>query len=161
VVLGILALLAPVIVSLAATVFFGWILLLSGIMGLITTFRARQAPGFWWSLPDEPRRCRAGADPRQSGECRRQQFCHGDNCDHWTRPWHASARTHQTGRRGQWCGCCHRLKTRHQQPHPARTSGRNGSGGGGSSLLSADSTLWHDPCAAGAVLRRGWRAHSV
>jgi len=50
VILGILALLAPVIASLAATVFFGWILLLSGIMGLITTLRARQAPGFWWSL---------------------------------------------------------------------------------------------------------------
>jgi uncharacterized membrane protein HdeD (DUF308 family) len=50
VVLGILAVLAPVIASLAATVFFGWILLLSGIMGLVTTFRARHAPGFWWSL---------------------------------------------------------------------------------------------------------------
>jgi uncharacterized membrane protein HdeD (DUF308 family) len=50
VILGILAVLAPVIASLAATVFFGWILLLSGIMGLVTTFRARHAPGFWWSL---------------------------------------------------------------------------------------------------------------
>jgi uncharacterized membrane protein HdeD (DUF308 family) len=50
VVLGILALLAPVIASVAATVFFGWLLLLSGIMGLVATFRARQAPGFGWSL---------------------------------------------------------------------------------------------------------------
>src|SRR5262249_24065604 len=50
VVLGILAVLAPVVASPAATVFFGWILLLSGIMGLVTTFRARHAPGFWWSL---------------------------------------------------------------------------------------------------------------
>jgi uncharacterized membrane protein HdeD (DUF308 family) len=50
VVLGVLALLAPAIASVAATVFFGWLLLLSGIMGLVTTFRARQAPGFWWSL---------------------------------------------------------------------------------------------------------------
>lgn len=50
VILGILALLAPVIASLAATVFFGWLLLLSGIMGAVTTFRARHAPGFWWSL---------------------------------------------------------------------------------------------------------------
>ena len=50
VILGILAVLAPVVASLAATVFFGWILLLSGIMGLVTTFRARHAPGFWWSL---------------------------------------------------------------------------------------------------------------
>jgi uncharacterized membrane protein HdeD (DUF308 family) len=50
VILGILALLAPVIASVAATVFFGWLLLLSGLVGLFTTFRARQAPGFWWSL---------------------------------------------------------------------------------------------------------------
>jgi uncharacterized membrane protein HdeD (DUF308 family) len=50
VILGVLALLAPVIASVAATVFFGWLLLLSGIMGLVSTFRARHAPGFWWSL---------------------------------------------------------------------------------------------------------------
>jgi uncharacterized membrane protein HdeD (DUF308 family) len=50
VVLGMLALLAPVIASVAATVFFGWILLVSGIVGLIATFRARHAPGFGWSL---------------------------------------------------------------------------------------------------------------
>jgi Short repeat of unknown function (DUF308) len=28
----------------------GWLFLISGIVGLITTFRMRQAPGFWWSL---------------------------------------------------------------------------------------------------------------
>lgn len=50
VLLGILALIAPAVASIAATVFFGWILLLSGIVGLITTLRARQAPGFIWSL---------------------------------------------------------------------------------------------------------------
>jgi uncharacterized membrane protein HdeD (DUF308 family) len=50
VILGVLALLAPVIASVAATVFFGWILLLSGVLGLITTIRARHAPGVWWSL---------------------------------------------------------------------------------------------------------------
>ena len=50
VILGILALLAPVIASVAATVLFGWLLLLSGIVGLVATFRARHAPGFWWSL---------------------------------------------------------------------------------------------------------------
>jgi len=49
-ILGTLAVLAPVIASVAAAVFFGWLLLISGIVGLITTFRARQAPGFWWSL---------------------------------------------------------------------------------------------------------------
>jgi uncharacterized membrane protein HdeD (DUF308 family) len=50
VVLGLLAVLAPMIASVAATVFFGWILLLSGVVGLIATLRARQAPGFVWSL---------------------------------------------------------------------------------------------------------------
>ena len=49
-ILGTLAVLAPVLASVAAAVFFGWLLLISGIVGLITTFRARQAPGFWWSL---------------------------------------------------------------------------------------------------------------
>ena len=50
VVLGILALLAPVMASVAATVFFGWILFLSGLLGLVSTIRARRAPGVWWSL---------------------------------------------------------------------------------------------------------------
>ena len=50
VVLGILALLAPVMASVAATAFFGWILFLSGLLGLISTIRARRAPGVWWSL---------------------------------------------------------------------------------------------------------------
>jgi uncharacterized membrane protein HdeD (DUF308 family) len=49
-ILGTLAILAPVIASVAATVFFAWILLASGIIGLIATIRARHAPGFWWSL---------------------------------------------------------------------------------------------------------------
>jgi hypothetical protein len=31
-------------------IFVGWLLLISGIAGLITTFGARHAPGFWWSL---------------------------------------------------------------------------------------------------------------
>lgn len=48
--LGFLAVVAPAIASVAATVFFGWILLLSGVIGLLTTFRARQVPGFTWSL---------------------------------------------------------------------------------------------------------------
>jgi uncharacterized membrane protein HdeD (DUF308 family) len=50
VILGVLAVLAPAIASLAATVFFGWILLISGVVGLIATLRARQVAGFWWSL---------------------------------------------------------------------------------------------------------------
>jgi uncharacterized membrane protein HdeD (DUF308 family) len=48
--LGVIAVLVPALASFAATIFFGWILLLSGIAGLFTTFRARRLPGFWWSL---------------------------------------------------------------------------------------------------------------
>ena len=49
-VLGIVAVLVPVIASLAATLFFGWIFLLSGVVGLYTTLHGRHVPGFWWSL---------------------------------------------------------------------------------------------------------------
>ena len=48
--LQILAILVPAVASLAATIFFGWILLISGLVGLFATFRARHAPGFGWSL---------------------------------------------------------------------------------------------------------------
>jgi uncharacterized membrane protein HdeD (DUF308 family) len=50
IILGSLAVLVPAVASVAATIVFGWILLLSGGMGLIATLRARQAPGFGWSL---------------------------------------------------------------------------------------------------------------
>jgi uncharacterized membrane protein HdeD (DUF308 family) len=50
VVLGVLAILIPPLATLAVTILFGWLLLISGIVGLVTTFMARQAPGFWWSL---------------------------------------------------------------------------------------------------------------
>jgi len=50
IVLGLLALAAPAFASLAATIFFGWLLLISGLIGLIATIRARHAPGFVWSL---------------------------------------------------------------------------------------------------------------
>jgi uncharacterized membrane protein HdeD (DUF308 family) len=50
VLLGIAAILLPLIATLAFTIIIGWIFLASGIVGLITTFWARHAPGFWWSL---------------------------------------------------------------------------------------------------------------
>ncbi len=50
IILGTLAVLVPALASVAATIVFGWILLLSGIMGLIATFRAQGSPGFTWSL---------------------------------------------------------------------------------------------------------------
>jgi uncharacterized membrane protein HdeD (DUF308 family) len=50
VILGLAAIVIPPIATLAVEILFGWIFLISGIVGLITTFRMRQAPGFWWSL---------------------------------------------------------------------------------------------------------------
>lgn len=49
-VLGILAIIVPPIAGLAFTIFFGWLFLISGVAGLVTTFWMRRAPGFWWSL---------------------------------------------------------------------------------------------------------------
>ena len=49
-VLGILAVLVPVVATLAVTILFGWLFLVSGVIGLVSTFWMRQAPGFWWSL---------------------------------------------------------------------------------------------------------------
>lgn len=48
--LGVAAVLIPVVATLAVTLVLGWILLISGVIGLITTFRATGAPGFTWSL---------------------------------------------------------------------------------------------------------------
>jgi uncharacterized membrane protein HdeD (DUF308 family) len=50
VILGIAAILVPVIATLAFTLVIGWLFLISGGVGLVTTFWMRQAPGFWWSL---------------------------------------------------------------------------------------------------------------
>jgi uncharacterized membrane protein HdeD (DUF308 family) len=45
-----LAIAAPPVASITATAFFGWLLLISGIAGLISTCAAHRAPGFGWSL---------------------------------------------------------------------------------------------------------------
>ena len=50
VILGAAAILIPPLATLSVTIFLGWLFLISGIVGLVTTFRARHAPGFWWSL---------------------------------------------------------------------------------------------------------------
>jgi uncharacterized membrane protein HdeD (DUF308 family) len=50
VILGAAAIVIPPVASLAVTIFLGWLLMVSGIVGLITTFWMRNAPGFWWSL---------------------------------------------------------------------------------------------------------------
>src|SRR5215204_2705836 len=48
--LGLAAMIVPPLVSLAATIFLGWMFLISGIAGLVITYWAREMPGFWWSL---------------------------------------------------------------------------------------------------------------
>jgi uncharacterized membrane protein HdeD (DUF308 family) len=50
VVLGFAAIALPVIATLAVALFLGWLFLISGVVGLVTTFMMRNAPGFWWSL---------------------------------------------------------------------------------------------------------------
>ena len=49
-VLGLVAIVIPPLATLAVTILFGWLFLISGIIGLVTTFWMRSAPGFWWSL---------------------------------------------------------------------------------------------------------------
>jgi uncharacterized membrane protein HdeD (DUF308 family) len=48
--LGLAAIIFPFIAGIVATVFLGWLFLIAGIVGLVSTFRGRQAPGFGWSL---------------------------------------------------------------------------------------------------------------
>jgi uncharacterized membrane protein HdeD (DUF308 family) len=49
-ILGVLAVVIPSLATLAFTVFFSYLFVISGVFGLVTTFGARGAPGFWWSL---------------------------------------------------------------------------------------------------------------
>lgn len=48
--LGLVAIVVPSIASANVTVVLGWLFTVSGAIGLATTYWARQAPGFWWSL---------------------------------------------------------------------------------------------------------------
>jgi uncharacterized membrane protein HdeD (DUF308 family) len=50
VILGLAAIVLPVIATLAFTLVIGWLFLISGGVGLVTTFWMRSAPGFWWAL---------------------------------------------------------------------------------------------------------------
>src|SRR5712691_9090487 len=50
VVLGLAAILIPQMASLAVAILIGWLFLISGMVGLFTTFWLRHAPGFSWSL---------------------------------------------------------------------------------------------------------------
>jgi uncharacterized membrane protein HdeD (DUF308 family) len=50
VVLGLAAVMLPLIATIAIAIIIGWVFLLSGVLGLVATFKMRGAPGFWWSL---------------------------------------------------------------------------------------------------------------
>ena len=49
-VLGLVAVMVPIVATVAVELIVGWLILASGIVGLVTTFYMRRAPGFWWSL---------------------------------------------------------------------------------------------------------------
>jgi uncharacterized membrane protein HdeD (DUF308 family) len=48
--LGAAAVVLPPIATIAIEIIIGWLLLVSGIVGLMTTLWMRRAPGFLWSL---------------------------------------------------------------------------------------------------------------
>jgi uncharacterized membrane protein HdeD (DUF308 family) len=50
VILGLIAIVLPPLATITVTILIGWLFLISGVVGLVTTFMMRQAPGFWWSL---------------------------------------------------------------------------------------------------------------
>lgn len=50
VLLGMAAIVLPPVATVAIEILIGWLLLVSGIVGLLSTFWMRHAPGFWWSL---------------------------------------------------------------------------------------------------------------
>lgn len=49
-ILGAAAIVVPQIATLAATLFLGWLLVIGGGVGFITTLVGRHAPGFIWAL---------------------------------------------------------------------------------------------------------------
>ncbi len=50
VLLGLAAIVVPPLAGLATTIIIGWLFLIGGAVGLVSTFGAHQAPGFGWSL---------------------------------------------------------------------------------------------------------------
>jgi len=49
-VLGVAAVALPPLAGIATTIILGWLFLIGGIVGLVSTFGARHAPGFVWAL---------------------------------------------------------------------------------------------------------------
>ena len=50
IILGVLAVAAPVIASIAIDIYVGWLFLISGIIGLVALFSSHHVPAFLWSL---------------------------------------------------------------------------------------------------------------
>ncbi len=50
IILGALAIAVPVVATIALTILFGWLFIISGVVGLISSIAARGAPGFWWAV---------------------------------------------------------------------------------------------------------------
>jgi len=50
IILGILAVAAPVIATIAIDIYVGWLFLFSGVIGLIALFSVGDIPAFLWSL---------------------------------------------------------------------------------------------------------------
>jgi uncharacterized membrane protein HdeD (DUF308 family) len=50
IVLGLMAVAVPLLATLAVAILIGWLLLISGAVGLFTSIWMRRAPGFLWSL---------------------------------------------------------------------------------------------------------------
>ncbi len=48
--LGVLAVFAPFVAGVAATLFIGWLFLFAGVFGLYVSYKSRSAPGFWWAV---------------------------------------------------------------------------------------------------------------
>lgn len=50
VILGVLAIAAPVAAAIAVDIYVGWLFLISGVVGLVAMFSARDIPAFLWTL---------------------------------------------------------------------------------------------------------------
>ena len=50
VILGILAVAWPAVATLAVDIYIGWLFLISGTVGLVAMFSARDVPAFFWTL---------------------------------------------------------------------------------------------------------------
>jgi len=57
IILGALAVAAPVIATIAIDIYIGWLFLISGVIGLLALFSTNDIPAFLWGLSRRP--CRS------------------------------------------------------------------------------------------------------